>query len=616
MNGKITNISAVMILKNAENSLITTLNSLELFEEVVILDNGSTDKSLEIAAMYNNVKVFHSEFIGFGPLKNKATSYASNDWVFSIDSDEVPDEQLLSEIRNFDLNKTDTVGVIHRSNEYLGKVISGTDWGNEYVTRLYNRKVTQFTNAEVHETIETKGLNRFNFKGVLLHESYTSVDEIITKMQLYTGLYAKQNAGEKKVSAAMIPVKALFAFFRSYFLKSGFMFGWRGFLISSYIGIDVFFKYFKLYELNYKNKYYSNKKRVLVDFERLKYPNCGLGQVSINFSNQLTQIEDDSIQWEFLLSSKDRKKFILNKSGILFRIHDLFTKNGVKAVDEDIDLFHLTHQIINYKADHSKKSIYTIHDLNFLEEKSEQQSQATLNKIQSAIDRSDVITVISEFTKNIVKKHLDIPIDKPIKVIYNGVKSPILPTSNPPALVDDSLFFFTIGTVMPKKNFHVLVKMMAHLDEKYKLYIAGNPEKTKYVQKIEEIINQNGLQDRVKLLGPISDEEKSYLFKNCEGFFFPSLLEGFGLPIIESMYAQKPTFSSNRTSLPEIGKDHVYYWDNFDPLNMAQVVMDGLKDFNDNKEEKQKELLDYASQFTWEKNAEKYHQLYKELLEL
>lgn len=605
-----------MILKNAENSLITTLNSLENFEEVVILDNGSTDKSLDIAAMYDNVKVYHSEFIGFGPLKNLAASHATNDWVFSIDSDEVPDEQLLNEIKSFDLTKLDNVGLMHRSNEYLGKVISGTDWGNEFVTRLFNRKSTQFTNAEVHETVETDHLKKVNLKGNLLHESYTSIDEIITKMQLYTGLYAKQNCGEKKVSPFMIIIKSIFAFFRSYFLKSGFKFGWRGLLISSYIGIDVFFKYFKLFELNYKNKYYSNKKKVLVDFERLKYPNCGLGQVSINFSNQLAKIQDEAIQWEFLLSSKDRKKYIGNSRDILFRYHDFMTKNGVKSIDSDIDLFHLTHQVTNYKAVNAKKNIYTIHDLNFLNEKGESHSQKTLKKIQEAVDRSDVVTVISEFTKNVVLQNISIPKEKPVKVIYNGVKSPILDSSIRPDMVDESPFFFTIGTIMPKKNFHTLVEMMEHVTSNHKLYIAGNLEKPKYVQQILDLIVEKGLENKIILLGPIKDEEKSYLFKNCEAFLFPSLLEGFGLPIIESMYAKKPTFSSNKTSLPEIGKNHVYYWETFDPKYMAKVLKEGLEDFNKDKENKEKEIFEYASQFTWEKNAEEYHQLYKDLLEL
>lgn len=611
---QISNISAVMILKDAEKSLEATLNSLRVFSEVIILDNGSTDKSLEVASKFENVKVFHSPFIGFGPLKNLASSYATNDWIFSIDSDEIIDDKLLDEIINFDIRNTKHIGYMHRVNEYLGKVISGTDWGNEVIARIFNRTETKFTNVRVHETIICDDLIRVRLKGRLLHESYTSIAEIITKMQFYTTLYAEQNCGHRSINPLMIILKSYFAFIRSYFFKGGFKFGWRGLLISSYVSIDVLFKYFKLFELNYKQKYHTSKKRVLIDLERLKYPNCGLGQVSINFSNELTKSERlKDIQWEFLLPSEKKRNYIQNDQGIFYRYHNSLTKNGIIPIDKKIDLFHLTHQITSYKAVKAKKNIYTIHDLNFLQEKSKEKSQKGLYKIQKAINNADVITVISSFTEKVVRENLIIPSNVPIKVIYNGVKTPILNESIKPK-IDDAPFFFTIGTVMPKKNFHVLISMMEHLDPKYKLYIAGQWEKYSYVHQIWDLIESKKLQKRVKLLGGVSDREKSYLFANCEGFLFPSLLEGFGLPIIESMYAKKPTFSSDKTSLPEVGGNHAYYWDNFDPLYMATVVKDGLKDFYKHKAKKEKEMFEHASQFTWQKNAEAYISLYQEVL--
>ncbi|KXX68513.1 glycosyltransferase [Flammeovirga sp. SJP92] len=613
----IDHISAVMILKNAEACLEATLESLKLFKEVIILDNGSTDRSLEIAAKYENVKVYHSEFIGFGPLKNLAVSYANNDWIFSIDSDEVPDPTLLEEIIHFDLSDTKKVATMHRVNEYLGKVIAGTDWGNEIIVRLFNKRETRFTDTKVHETIVCGHLKKVKLKGKLLHESYTSVAEMITKMQFYTSLYAEQNVGSKDIHPLMIILKGFFAFIRSFLFKGGFKYGWRGLLVSSYVGIDVLFKYFKLYELNYKRtlkKATSDNYKVLIDLERLKYPNCGLGQVSINFSNALTKIEDKgNLDWEFLLPSENRKNYINDKEEVSFRYHNALTKNGMIPVDKDIDLFHLTHQITAYKAVKARKNIYTIHDLNFLKEKNKIKADRELSKIQKAVNRADVITVISKFTEKVVRDNLTIPPSTPVKVIYNGVKSPILEESVQPK-IDDSPFFFSIGTVMPKKNFHVLVAMMEFMDPKYKLYLAGQWEKYSYVHQIRDLIEEKKLQDRVKLLGPISDQEKSYLFKNCEGFLFPSLLEGFGLPIIESMLAKKPTFSSNKTSLPEVGGEYAYYWENFKPEYMADVVKEGLKDFNSDRTKKEQEVYEYASNFSWEKNAEEYNKLYIETL--
>ncbi|AZQ63516.1 glycosyltransferase [Flammeovirga pectinis] len=613
---QISNISAVMILKDAEKSLRATLESLLGFEEVIILDNGSSDKSLEIAASFNNVKIFHSPFIGFGPLKNLAASYASNDWVFSIDSDEIPNEELLSEIQKFDILDIESLGIVHRVNEYLGKVISGTDWGNEYIIRLFNRSRTSFTNSEVHETVKCDDLKQINLKGELLHESYSSISEMITKMQFYTSLYAKQNLGIKKVGPLMISLKSFFAFFRSYFLKRGFLFGWRGVLVSSYVGIDVFFKYYKLYELDYKRKYRSDKKKVLVDLERLKYPNCGLGQVCINFSNELINFQPSTISYEYLLPSKSRKELIKNDRDISFRCHNVLTKNGITPIDKHIDLYHLTSQITDYGVHYAKKNIYTIHDLNFLEEKSPQKSKAKLDKIQKAVDKADVITVISKFTEKIIRSNLSIPSSKKVRVIYNGVKSPLLKDPvKPKQLGGNDKFFFTIGTVMPKKNFHVLIEMMQYFDDDIKLYIAGMFEKESYVVRIKNLISTNNLQNRIVLLGGVSDEEKSYLYSKCQAFLFPSLLEGFGLPIIESMLSKKPTFSSDKTSLPEIGDRYAYYWESFEAEYMAGIVKDGLRDFELHKEKREREMFEYASKFSWNKNAEAYAKLYLETLD-
>lgn len=247
---KIDYISAVMILKNAEKSLKATLESLQLFTEVIILDNGSTDKSLEIAAEYDNVKVFHSPFIGFGPLKNLAASHASNDWIFSIDSDEIITDQLFEVIHKLDLSSSTNVYSVLRQNAYDGTVINGANWGNDWVKRLYNRKVVHFYDSQVHEVLNTEHVTVSKIRGALKHESYSNIDELLHKQGLYTTLFAEQNAYRKRISSTMIVLKTLFTFFQSYFLKRGMIYGWKGLLISYYNSSAVFYKYSKLKEFN------------------------------------------------------------------------------------------------------------------------------------------------------------------------------------------------------------------------------------------------------------------------------------------------------------------------------------------------------------------------------
>ena len=99
-----TKISVCILVKNAQDTIKECLESLQSFDEIILLDNQSSDDTLKIAndfkSKFDNLRIYHSEFIGFGPLKNLAISYASNDWIFSIDSDEVLEFSALKELEN------------------------------------------------------------------------------------------------------------------------------------------------------------------------------------------------------------------------------------------------------------------------------------------------------------------------------------------------------------------------------------------------------------------------------------------------------------------------------------------------------------------------------------
>jgi len=98
MNPKIP-ATAAMLVKNSERYLHEVLTALQDFDEVLLLDNGSTDRTFEIAERFTNVSYYKYDFIGFGPMKNLAARLAQNNWIFSIDSDEVADGELIAAIR-------------------------------------------------------------------------------------------------------------------------------------------------------------------------------------------------------------------------------------------------------------------------------------------------------------------------------------------------------------------------------------------------------------------------------------------------------------------------------------------------------------------------------------
>lgn len=244
-------ISVTILTKNSQDHIEEILSALHCFDEVVVYDTGSTDSTMDIARNFSNVTLFEREFIGFGPTHNLATKSAKNDWILSIDSDEVPTKELLDELKKLSLDSR-TVYSFPRHNYFNGKFIRWCGWHPESVTRLYNRKQTRFSDHQVHEGVITDSMHLAPLKGVLKHYSYDSINEFLSKMQLYSELFAKQNAGKKSSSVFKALSHGFFAFFKCYFLKRGFMGGYEGFVISLYNAHTAYYKYLKLHEYNQK----------------------------------------------------------------------------------------------------------------------------------------------------------------------------------------------------------------------------------------------------------------------------------------------------------------------------------------------------------------------------
>lgn len=244
-------ISVTILTKNSARYLEEVLTALQAFEEVLIYDNGSTDATFAIAEKFPNVTLKTGPFQGFGPTHNLATSLARHDWILSIDSDEVVSPELTLEIQQQQLD-SQAVYSFPRHNYYNGKFIRWCGWFPDRQWRLYNRNSTRFTDAQVHEAVILDGMKSVSLKAPLIHYSYGSHAEFLSKMQSYSDLFAKQNVGKRKASPCKAVLHGCFAFFKSYFLKSGWMGGYEGFVISVYNGNTAFYKYLKLYEANQK----------------------------------------------------------------------------------------------------------------------------------------------------------------------------------------------------------------------------------------------------------------------------------------------------------------------------------------------------------------------------
>jgi len=238
-------ISAVIIAKNAEESIVECLESLCRFDEVILYLNHTTDKTAELASTFSNVKIISGDFLGFGPTKNKAADFARNPWILSLDSDEMILEPLFQEINALSLENNHTVYSLKRDNYFLGEQVKHSGWGNDRLIRLYHKGVHRFNANMVHEYVELHHNSLIiPLKSPFKHLAITDINQFLTKVSHYSDI-ASNN--QKTCSFTIVIVKSLFAFFRTFILQLGFLDGWRGFVIAVSNFNGKFFRYTKRY---------------------------------------------------------------------------------------------------------------------------------------------------------------------------------------------------------------------------------------------------------------------------------------------------------------------------------------------------------------------------------
>jgi glycosyltransferase involved in cell wall biosynthesis len=346
--------------------------------------------------------------------------------------------------------------------------------------------------------------------------------------------------------------------------------------------------------------------RLAFDCERMKYAHTGIFEYCHQLGQALKRGKGAADQISYYLNPDLQQYF---DSDDKFLDQNSFQK-FISPRHKDINIWHTTYQLSSYiPSSKSMKRVLTIHDLNFLHEgKSSSKTKKYLKKHQKNIDLADHIVAISNFTKQDILKNLDTG-SKPITVIYNGCAEGILSVQTQPAYVPRNPFLFSLGTVNPKKNFHVLIPLLIGND--FELIIAGKTEPD-YRDKIMEEAAIYQVAGRVKITGPVSEQEKLWYYKNCEAFLFPSIAEGFGIPPIEAMRFGKPTFLSSATSLPEIGGNAAYYFNTYDPADMKKVFEDGMNTYN--RTQPIQEIINHTRQFNWEQSAAAYWKVYRQTL--
>ena len=236
-------LTATIITFNEEANIEKCLNSLSWVDEIVIVDSNSDDSTLEICKKFK-CKIFVTEWKGFGPTKKYAVDNATNDWILSVDADEVISESLKDKIENILQDPKYQGYKIKRKSFYLGKEVKHCGWDRDYPLRLFDRNYGNFNEKEVHESVVLKG-NKSAIEEPILHNTYPTISLHIKKINRYTDISSKNSDLESKGGIIFSLLMGLNKFLKMYIIQKGFLDGKIGFILSFNSSFGVYLKYIK-----------------------------------------------------------------------------------------------------------------------------------------------------------------------------------------------------------------------------------------------------------------------------------------------------------------------------------------------------------------------------------
>jgi glycosyltransferase involved in cell wall biosynthesis len=238
-------ISATIITCNEERRIARTIESLRCCDEIVVIDSGSTDRTVEIARQLG-ARVVESAWTGYAKQKNLASAQAANDWILSLDADEALSEALEAEIWQLRKNGPQfDAYTMPRMAQYLGRWILHSGWYPDRKVRLYDRNKAAWVGEFVHESVQPRGTVG-HLKSNILHYTCDSVSEHVRTLDGYTTLAAEEVVSRgQRVAWYNLLFEPLWTFLRTYLLQRGFLDGQEGLMIAYMAAMYTFLKYAK-----------------------------------------------------------------------------------------------------------------------------------------------------------------------------------------------------------------------------------------------------------------------------------------------------------------------------------------------------------------------------------
>jgi glycosyltransferase involved in cell wall biosynthesis len=244
-------LSVVIITFNEEKNIKRCLDSvIDIADEIIVIDSHSTDKTEEICKQFN-VRFYPIQWLGYSETKNYGNNLAVNDYVFSIDADEVVSEKLKKSIIEFkNAENPKDCYTLTRLTNYCGKWIYHCGWYPDAKMRIWNKNLGKWE-GELHEEVKMKEeSSKGYFDGDLHHFSYHSIQEHVNQYNKFTEIGAMEAFKKgKKANLFIAFYKSIWKFKRDYIFKFGFLDGYYGFIICRLSANATFLKYIKLREL-------------------------------------------------------------------------------------------------------------------------------------------------------------------------------------------------------------------------------------------------------------------------------------------------------------------------------------------------------------------------------
>ena len=239
-------LSVIIITKDEEAAIRRCLESVSWADEIVVVDSGSADRTVEICRQFGAKVQVTVDWLGFGVQKNRALDAASGEWVLSVDADEWLSPALQTEIRRVVVAPGDYAAYrMPRLSSYCGRFMRHSGWWPDPVLRLFRRGRARFSDDLVHERLIVQGTTGA-LSQPILHESFVDFEEVLDKINRYSSAGAQAMAAKgRKGSLVHAVAHGLWTFLRTYVLSAGFLDGREGFMLAVSNAEGVYYRYLK-----------------------------------------------------------------------------------------------------------------------------------------------------------------------------------------------------------------------------------------------------------------------------------------------------------------------------------------------------------------------------------